>query len=310
MIQWNALRSWCALPDVQVVLVGDEAGVAAAAHEAGVEHVGGIAVSESGTRCSTTFARVESIARKPLRCFVNADIVFGEDLRLRPAGSRMPLPRFSSSARRSTCTLRAHRSRRRSRGAPAPTGRSRGATAIDYFIFSAGPVRADAGVRRRAGALRQLVVWRGRQHGTVVDASSRPRRSSASRLRAHRGGSARGTLRRRGASATSSSRWEAAPLHDPRRVAPAGSDLVCAITWAAMFRLRESLRKTAWKLVATLTCPGMRRRDPGAEPVLPPWSGGDGEPAGRSLRIARRGLRRDDRHGWLTATRSCRRTRS
>ena len=75
-IQRNALRSWAALEGAQVVLVGDEEGVAAAAAEAGAEHVGELAITGAGTpRLDDAFAQVEQVARTPLRCFVNADII-------------------------------------------------------------------------------------------------------------------------------------------------------------------------------------------------------------------------------------------
>src|SRR3954451_15265372 len=80
-IQRNAIESWRALdPDVQIILIGDEFGVLEAALEAGVEHVGELAVNERGTpRLDSAFARVESAARHPLWCFVNADIVLLDD---------------------------------------------------------------------------------------------------------------------------------------------------------------------------------------------------------------------------------------
>ena len=197
VIQWNALRSWCALPDVQVVLVGDEAGVAAAAHEVGVEHVGGIAVSESGTPLlDDAFACVESIARKPLRCFVNADIIFGEDL---PAATRR-VANTASAFLLVGETIDV--------AAPEPTdpetlarraraeGRSRGATAIDYFVFTPGlfdPIPPVAIGRAR------FDNWLVSPHGNARSSSTRhqpPRRSPAPRLRAYRRRTGRGALRR------------------------------------------------------------------------------------------------------------------
>src|SRR5438876_1017029 len=80
-IQLNALESWIGLrDDVQVVLIGDEPGVADAAREVGVDHVGGLEKSPRGTpRLDSAFALVGTVARFPLWCLVNADIVLLED---------------------------------------------------------------------------------------------------------------------------------------------------------------------------------------------------------------------------------------
>ena len=80
-IQRNAVRSWASLGHgVQVMLVGDEAGVAASARELGVGHVPGVALSEQGTpRIDDAFARVDTLAEHRLRCFVNADVVLLDD---------------------------------------------------------------------------------------------------------------------------------------------------------------------------------------------------------------------------------------
>ena len=48
-IQRNAIKSWTLLPDVDVILLGDEEGLAEAADELGVKHIPDVARSESGT---------------------------------------------------------------------------------------------------------------------------------------------------------------------------------------------------------------------------------------------------------------------
>jgi len=49
MIQRNAIKSWTLLPDVEVILLGEEAGLAEAAKELGVKHISNVARNESGT---------------------------------------------------------------------------------------------------------------------------------------------------------------------------------------------------------------------------------------------------------------------
>ena len=49
MIQRNAIKSWTLLPDVEVILLGEETGLADAAKELGVKHIPTVARNESGT---------------------------------------------------------------------------------------------------------------------------------------------------------------------------------------------------------------------------------------------------------------------
>ena len=52
-IQRNAIRSWTLLPDVEVILFGEETGLAEAAKELGVKHIPSVACNESGFASST-----------------------------------------------------------------------------------------------------------------------------------------------------------------------------------------------------------------------------------------------------------------
>src|SRR5215469_13266830 len=82
VIQRNALGSWVRLRQgVQVILFGNDAGVASAAREAGVEHVPEIERTEYGTPLiNSAFSTAARMARNPLLCCVNADIMFADDL--------------------------------------------------------------------------------------------------------------------------------------------------------------------------------------------------------------------------------------
>ena len=197
-VQWNALRSWSALPGVQVVLVGDEAGVAAAAHEAGVAHVGGIAVNDYGTPLlDDVFSRVEAIANEPLRCFVNADIVLSEDLLDAARAVAETAPPSSLSVRRSMSRLPTPPDSANPR--PARTGRGPVARRDGHRLLRvhSRPFRSDPGARRRTSSLRQLV---GVARARAVDRGRRDgggsRRPSASRLCAHPRRPGRGPFRR------------------------------------------------------------------------------------------------------------------
>src|SRR5205823_510784 len=98
--QHNAVESWRRVaPDVQVILFGDEAGIAEAAAAHGIEHVPMVARNEFGTPLlDDVFAQAQARARHPLVCYVNADIVFSADLAA--VISRIDLPRFLAVGRR------------------------------------------------------------------------------------------------------------------------------------------------------------------------------------------------------------------
>lgn len=81
LIQQNALGSWVALgPDVEVLLCGDEPGVAEAAHRAGVRQLPDVERSELGTPLlDSVFRMVRAEAAHRRVAYVNADIILLPD---------------------------------------------------------------------------------------------------------------------------------------------------------------------------------------------------------------------------------------
>lgn len=178
-IQRNALRSWLALPGCQVVLLGDEAGVVDAARETGAVHIAGVALGEHGTpRLDDAFRRVEDVATGPLRCFVNGDVVLLDDLLPAVDAARRFAPRFLVIGQTTDLEVGDDLAldRPEIRGELAERakahGRSRGATAIDYFVYS--PALFDPMPAFVVGRARfdNWLVWRGRGRGPVIDASN------------------------------------------------------------------------------------------------------------------------------------------
>jgi hypothetical protein len=177
-IQMNALRSWVALDSAQVILVGDEPGAAEAAAETGVTHLTGLLTSELGTPLlDDALARVDAIADYPVRCFVNADIILLDDFlpAVRRAweaadaflmiGSTIDLA-VDKDLALDDALVRSELGRR-----AREEGSSRGATAIDYFVFTAGlfdPVPRFVVGRARFD---NWLVWRARGRGMVLDAT-------------------------------------------------------------------------------------------------------------------------------------------
>ncbi len=79
-IQRNAIHSWALLPDVEVLLLGAEKGVAEVAQELGVKHLPGVKCSDGGTPLiSSMFQLARENSDSDLLCIINADIILLPD---------------------------------------------------------------------------------------------------------------------------------------------------------------------------------------------------------------------------------------
>jgi len=78
VIQRNALNTWVRLkPRPEIILLGDDPGVAGAAREFGCVHVPDVAVSPRGRPVlSDVFAKARARASNGLLCWTNADMMF------------------------------------------------------------------------------------------------------------------------------------------------------------------------------------------------------------------------------------------
>jgi hypothetical protein len=145
-IQRNAIESWRALwPGVQVVLIGDEEGVETAARDARVEHVGGLARNDRGTpRLDSAFECAATVARSPLWCLVNGDIVLLDDFRRAIERVSAAFNQFlivgesrdldvAAGTKLSDAVVRSELRKR-----ALERGRLRGYAALDYFVFPKG----------------------------------------------------------------------------------------------------------------------------------------------------------------------------
>jgi hypothetical protein len=79
-LQRRAIASWReAVPEAEIVLVGNEPGVAAFAREIGATHVMDVTCNDRGTPLvNDAFARAERAASCDLLCWINSDIVLDE----------------------------------------------------------------------------------------------------------------------------------------------------------------------------------------------------------------------------------------
>ncbi len=78
VIQRNAIRSWQQMgPEVEILLIGDEAGIAETAKELGVDHLKGVVRNEQGTPLvSSMFHLARRASHADLMLFTNTDILF------------------------------------------------------------------------------------------------------------------------------------------------------------------------------------------------------------------------------------------
>lgn len=79
-IQRNAIQSWTLLPDVEIILLGEEAGLADAAQELSVKHVQNVRRNQSGTPLiSSMFQVAREHSYSELLCIINADMILMSD---------------------------------------------------------------------------------------------------------------------------------------------------------------------------------------------------------------------------------------
>jgi hypothetical protein len=80
IIQRNAIGSWTRLPDVEVLLIGQERGLAEAAKELGVKHLPDVKCNPGGTPLiSSMFRLAREKSTSDLLCIINTDMILMSD---------------------------------------------------------------------------------------------------------------------------------------------------------------------------------------------------------------------------------------
>jgi hypothetical protein len=147
LIQRNAVRSWVGLgADVEVLLMGDDPGVAEAASELGATHVGDPAKNEFGTPLlDWAFAQAAQRGAGERLCYVNADILLLGDFLT--AVRRLPARPLLGIGQRWDCDITAPLDFDGSDRQLAAWARSHGTldrgSGSDYFVF---PRTTDFGI--------------------------------------------------------------------------------------------------------------------------------------------------------------------
>lgn len=147
LIQRNAAESWVALgDDVEVLLMGDDPGVAEIAAELRVTHVGDAATNEYGTPLlDWAFREAAARGSGERLCYVNADIILLADFLA--ALRRLPSADHLAIGQRWDCDITEPIDFAREGGTLAGWARSAGeldlGSGSDYFAF---PRRTDFGM--------------------------------------------------------------------------------------------------------------------------------------------------------------------
>lgn len=89
-IQRNAIQSWTLLPDVEVLLIGEEEGLAETAREFGVKQIPAVERNVSGTPLiSSMFKLAREHSHSDLLCIINTDMILMSDFVEAASRSRM-----------------------------------------------------------------------------------------------------------------------------------------------------------------------------------------------------------------------------
>lgn len=90
MIQRNAIKSWTLLSDGEVILLGEETGLAEAARDLSVKHIPNVKCNENGTPLiSSMFQLARENSQSDLLCIINADVILMPDFLEAARRSRM-----------------------------------------------------------------------------------------------------------------------------------------------------------------------------------------------------------------------------
>lgn len=80
MIQRNAITSWTLLEDVEIILLGNESGIAEIAKEFNLKHFSNVKVNENGTPLISSMVEMaRENSNSELLCIINADMVLMSD---------------------------------------------------------------------------------------------------------------------------------------------------------------------------------------------------------------------------------------
>jgi len=182
VIQRNAILSWQRLHhDIEIIMVGDDAGAAEVCAELGIRHIVQVERNKYGTKyLASIYDRVQEVARHRVLCHVNCDILLMSDFLLAVQTVTQKLEQFLMAGRRWDVNVRspvdfgAADWESKLRKFAVETGRQRPAQWIDYFLFPKGLYykKIPEFVIGRPGWDNWLLWYPQSQRVPVIDASA------------------------------------------------------------------------------------------------------------------------------------------
>jgi hypothetical protein len=144
VIQRNAIKSWQRLhPDIEIILVGDDAGAAEVCEEFGIRHIPHVAKNRYGTKfLASIYDQVREAAHHSTLCHVNCDILLKSDFAKAAQAVMNTRTKFLMAGRRWDVDIREPLSFHQPNWEleldklARRTDRLRPSQWIDYFLFS------------------------------------------------------------------------------------------------------------------------------------------------------------------------------
>jgi hypothetical protein len=180
VIQRNALESWRRLDaDVEIILLGDDAGTAEVCRELGLRHEAHVERKEGGTKSvRSIFGRAQELARHAHMCYCNCDIILMADFAEAFRKVRAQFEKFLMVGRRWDVDV-AHAVdfakaswENDVAGSARRDGFQRLHYNIDYFVFHRGLYREFPDLVIGRNWWDQWLIWQAGAAGVpVVDAS-------------------------------------------------------------------------------------------------------------------------------------------
>ncbi len=179
VIQRNAIRSWIALGDeVEILVLGDEEGLAENSAKLGVKHISAIKKNASGTPLiSSLFHTAREFNDSPLLAYVNADILLLPDFVTQAKRVMALAPRFLLVGQRWDLDVREELAfsdgwQERLRQDCASRGRLHKPMGSDYFIYSRDCFEHIPDFAIGRAGWDNWMIYESRQHGwTTIDAT-------------------------------------------------------------------------------------------------------------------------------------------
>ena len=181
VIQRNAILSWQRLhPDIEIILVGDDAGAAEVCAEFGIRHISQVERNKYGTKyLASIYDQVQETARRRVLCHVNCDMVLMSDFMRAAAIVMQKQEQFLMAGRRWDVDVRSPLDSdpglgERFREFALASGRQRPPQWIDYFLFPNGLYfKKIPGICDRPAGWDNWLLWYSlSQRVPVVDAAA------------------------------------------------------------------------------------------------------------------------------------------